>query len=154
MRLRHRLSLAAAIAALIAASAGAASAACTRHVYNKSPYLLAVSQNGGPAAMLRPGASEAVRMDSAGRIELSAYCPDPSGTPGTPAAQAAYDYIADPGICFVKWAFNGLTPYANRIDVGNGTAPFVVNNPQQGDVVLGPFGPACPQASPVLTRKY
>lgn len=152
--MRHRLSLAAATAVLVAASAGAASAACTRHVYNQSPYLLAVSQNGGPATMLRPGASEAVRMDSAGRLELSAFCPDPSGAPATPAAQAAFDYVADPGICFVKWGYNGLTPYANRIDLANGTAPFVVNNPHQGDVVLGPFGPACPSADQALTRKY
>jgi hypothetical protein len=157
MRLSTLMRLGAALAAL-AASAGAASAACTRAVYNNSPYLLTFSQNGGPGMTVRPGGRVPIHLDrGGGRIALAAYCPGPYGAElsGSPVAQETFEYVADPGICFMKWAFNGLTPYANRIDVENGTRPFVVNNPHQGDVILGPFGPACPQAiDQALVRKY
>ncbi len=156
MRPRTMLRLAAALAAL-AASGGAASAACTRAVYNNSPYLLAFSQDGGPGVLVAPGGRRPIRLERAGQIALAAYCPgayaaDPASRP---VAQDSFDYVADPGICFMKFGYNGLTPYANRIDPDNGTRPFVVNNPHQGDVVLGPFGPACPPAAdPPLVRKY
>lgn len=149
--------LAAALVAL-AASGGAASAACTRAVYNNSPYLLAFSQDGGPGVTVRPGGRAPIRLaPGGGRIALAAYCPGYGLEPaGQPIAQEAFDYVADPGVCFMKWAINGLTPYANRIDLENGTRPFVVNNPHQGDVILGPFGPTCPPppASQTLVRKY
>ena len=114
------------------------------------PYVLSVSQNGAPPALLRPGAARTIRLDQAGRLDLAAYCPSPRGPAAaaaagaTPVAQERFDYVADPGICFLKFGIDTLVSYASRVDPDNGTAPFVVNNPHQGDVILGPFGPACP----------
>lgn len=148
MGVRKGAAITAATLAVTVVLAGAASAACSRHVYNRSPYALVVSQNGGPQTLVRPGRSLPVRLDGPGRLDLQAFCADPArqAPGGAPVAQESFSYVSDPGICFVRFGSDLLLPYANRIDPANGTMPFVVNNPRQGDIVLGPFGPACPPA--------
>lgn len=129
-----------------------ASAECLRRITNRSALVLIASQDGGPAATLLPGQSLPVRLVRAGTLSLSAYC----GIPGpdaalTPVTQARFAYEAVLDRCFVRFGTEAFVPQLGRGFFGKQeTAPFTVNNPQQGDVVLGPFAaPACP----VLSRR-
>lgn len=134
------------------AAASDASAECLRRIYNRSAFVLVASQDGGPAATLLPGQSLPMRLARPGTVSLSAYCgvPGPGGAL-TPVTQARFDYQAVLDRCFVRFGTDAFVPQLGRGFFGQqSTAPFTVNNPRQGDVVLGPFtAPSCP----VLSRR-
>ena len=131
-----------------------ASADCLRRIYNRSSYVLVARQDGGPPATLLPGQSLPVRLSRSGQFELSAYCGIP-GAGSSPVTQASFAYEAVLDRCFVQF---GTDFFASQIGRGffggQETAPFTVNNPRQGDVILGPSElPACPVPGAVLSRR-
>lgn len=132
-----------------------ASADCLRRIYNRSTYVLVARQDGGPPATLLPGRSLPVRLSRPGQIDISAYCGRPEAG-GAPITQASFDYEAVLDRCFVRFGSDEF--FASQLGRGffgtQETAPFTVNNPRQGDIVLGPSAlPACPVPGAVLSRR-
>lgn len=139
----------AALAASTVLMAGEASAACVRHVYNRSPMVLVATQDGGPSVIVRPGTSRSIRLSGPGKLDLAGYCSprnlrgDPAAL-GQPVVQETFGYQAVLDRCYVEFGhdfFNrelgrGFLPY-------EGTSPFTLNNPKQGDVVLYADRSAC-----------
>lgn len=127
----------------------AASADCLRRVYNRSAYVLVGTQDGGPAFVVRPGRAASVRLSRPGRFDLTAYCA-PVDRLGSPvagrgeAAQIHLDYEAVLDRCFAKIGDGFFEPELGPGFFGTkDTAPFTVNNPNPGDIVLGPFKAQC-----------
>jgi hypothetical protein len=108
-----------------ACTASLASAECLRQIVNRSAYVLTARR----AAV--PGPDGALR----------------------PITQASFDYEAVIDRCFIRFGGQAFIPQLGRGFIGlQGTAPFTVNNPRQGDVVLGPFATeACPTPA-ILSR--
>jgi hypothetical protein len=151
---RHRAGLAAAVLTLTAglASTGSApaEAGCLRQVVNRSPYVLVASRDGGPPVTVLPGRSVPLRLERPGRLDLAAYCAVPDAG-SRPIAQASFAYEAVIDRCFIRFGNQFARPEFGGGFIGTqGTAPFTVNNPQQGDVILGPFASDCP----ALSRSY
>ena len=144
---RHRACLAAALT-LAATWSATAEAGCLRRVYNRSAYVLVASRDGGPPVTLMPGRSVPLRLERPGTLSLTAYCAVP-GAGSSPVAEARFDYEAVLDRCFIRFGNTFFTPQLGRgFFGGQETAPFTVNNPRQGDLVLGPFAaPACPVLS-------
>lgn len=121
--------------AVIGAAAPPAEAGCTRTILNRTSHLVVVSQDGGPGFSVRPRRSHAVRYRTSGTLEVAVYCRVPSSRAGPPlegpAFQATYATVAMLDRCYVD------------ID-GGGTRPLALNAPRQGDVVVAPYGLACP----------
>jgi hypothetical protein len=124
------------------------SAGCTRQIINRSGYVLAVSQNGGPAFTVRPHTARAVRLSDPGSLDLTAHCPGSrlSGlAPAASVAEASFSYNAVLDRCYFE-----IGPDFFDRELGRGflpradTQPFALNNPRQGDIVLEPFAAACP----------
>ncbi len=134
--------------------ASGASADCLRRVYNRSGLTLVARQDGGPPATLLPGQSLPVRLSRPGQLDLSAYCGIP-GQGGTPVLQRTFDYEAVLDRCFVRFGGDLFVPQLGRGFIGlQETAPFTVNNPRQGDIVLGPaVGASCAVPGVVLDRR-
>ena len=132
-----------------------ASADCLRRIYNRSTYTLVARQDGGPPATLLPGQSLPVRLSRPGQIAVSAYCGLPDAG-GSPVAQASFDYEAVLDRCFIRFGSDEF--FASQLGRGffgtQETAPFTVNNPKQGDIVLGPSAlPVCRVPNAVLSRR-
>jgi hypothetical protein len=136
MRPASRL-LSAAAAALVLLPVGEASAACTRRIVNRSVLTLVASQDGGPPFVLPPGHARAIRLAEPGQIDMMAYC---SGAlAGAPAAEIHLPYEAVQDRCYIEIGTNYIAKTFGRGTFGlQGTGPFAVNAPRQGDVVLGP----------------
>ena len=137
-----------------ASIAAPASADCLRRVYNRSNLVLVARQDGGPPTMLLPGQSVALRLSRPGQIALSAYCSIPRDG-GAPVEQQTFDYEAVLDRCFVRFGGDLFVPQLGRGFIGlQETAPFTVNNPRQGDIILGPAAqPACGVSATVLNRR-
>jgi hypothetical protein len=150
MRGSMRLLLRGALCAASAlAGASGASADCVRHVYNRSPYVLVATQDGGPSFTVRPGTSRAIRLSRPGKLDLAGYCGlpglrgDPAGL-AQPSVQESFDYQAVLDRCYIEFGHDffraelgrGFLPY-------EGTQPFTLNNPRQGDIVLYAGRDAC-----------
>jgi hypothetical protein len=133
-------------------AASDASADCTRRVYNRSNFVLVVRNEAGPPVTLPPGRSVPVRLSRPGQIDVSAYCGIPGGEP---VLHRTFDYEAVLDRCFVRFGDDLFVPQLGRGFFGTQeTAPFTVNNPRQGDIVLGPAAqPACAVPSAVLSRR-
>jgi hypothetical protein len=131
-----------------------ASADCLRRIYNRSSFVLVARQDGGPPATVLPGQALPVRLSRPGQIAISAYCglPDAGAAPVT---QRVFDYEAVLDRCFVRFGGDLFVPQLGRGFIGlQETAPFTVNNPNQGDIVLGPVAaPACAVPPGVLSRR-
>ncbi|MCJ2116643.1 hypothetical protein MKK65_08660 [Methylobacterium sp. J-001] len=132
-----------------------ASADCLRRIYNRSTYVLVARQDGGPPATLLPGQSLPVRLSRPGQIAISAYCGLPGSGAG-PVTQASFDYEAVLDRCFIRFGSDEF--FASQLGRGffgtQETAPFTVNNPKQGDIVLGPSAlPVCRVPNAVLSRR-
>ncbi len=144
--------MAAGLLALVA-HAGAAEAGCTRRIYNRSALTLVGSQDGGPAFVLPPGRSMPIRLTRPGTFDLGVSCAPLGqfgyeGRTGSYAAQAQLSYQAVIDRCYIKVGDQLLRPEFGPGSLGmQSTAPFTVNNPRQGDIVLGPSAGLCaPQA--------
>lgn len=131
-----------------------AAADCLRRVYNRSSLVLVARQDGGPPAVLMPGQSVSLRLSRPGQIDLSAYCGIPQGG-ASPVEQRTFDYEAVLDRCFVRFGGDLFVPQIGRGFIGlQETQPFTVNNPQQGDIILGPSAhPACAVPGAVLNRR-
>jgi len=132
-----------------------ASADCLRRIYNRSTYVLVARQDGGPPATLLPGQSLPVRLSRPGQIAISAYCGLPGSGAG-PVTQASFDYEAVLDRCFIRFGSDEF--FASQLGRGffgtQETAPFTVNNPKQGDIILGPSAlPVCRVPNAVLSRR-
>ncbi|MCJ2051220.1 hypothetical protein [Methylobacterium sp. J-070] len=138
----------------VAAAVPGASADCLRRVYNRSGLVLVARQDGGPPATLLPGQSLPVRLSRPGQLDLSAYCGIP-GEAGSPVLQRTFDYEAVLDRCFIRFGGDLFVPQLGRGFIGlQETAPFTVNNPQQGDIILGPTAQAsCPVQRVILDRR-
>ncbi|RUP13909.1 MAG: hypothetical protein EKK43_14520 [Methylobacterium sp.] len=146
--------LALGIAGTVSGVSGA-SADCLRRVYNRSNLVLVARQDGGPPATLLPGRSLPMRLSRPGQIDITGYCGMPGAGAG-PVVQRTFDYEAVLDRCFVRFGGDLFVPQLGRGFIGlQETAPFTVNNPRQGDIVLGPaVGSACPVPGPaVLSRR-
>ncbi|KAB1073764.1 hypothetical protein [Methylobacterium planeticum] len=143
-----RLIPAAVAVALLATWMGEAAAGCTRRVTNRSAYTLLVSQDGAPVLRVGPGRSAPIRMMRPGRLDLTATCGPGGGTP--PVASISLDYEAVLDRCFIRIGDGLFEPQLGPGFIGvRDVSPFAVNNPNQGDVVLGPVGAS---SCPVLSR--
>ena len=139
-------------AAALAGWAGDASADCLRRVYNRSAYILVVSQDGGPPISLRPGSSASLRLSQPGTLDLGVQCPTFSGAEAT-VARTQFSYQAILDRCYIEFGTQFYVSALGRGFLGmQGTKPFTVNNPRQGDVVLGPFDAACPAPAALSLR--
>jgi hypothetical protein len=128
-----------------------AAAACTRQIINRSAYVLTVSQNGGPVFTIRPRAARSIRMSEPGSIDFAAHCPGSRlsrlapADPAASVAQASFSYNAVLDRCYFEI---GLGFFDNELGRGffprADSQPFALNNPRQGDIVLGPFTAECP----------
>ncbi|MEL6059970.1 MULTISPECIES: hypothetical protein [unclassified Methylobacterium] len=138
----------------LASVASPASADCLRRVYNRSSLVLVARQDGGPPAVLLPGQSVTMRLSRPGQIDLAAYCGIPQAGV-SPVEQRTFDYEAVLDRCFVRFGGDLFVPQLGRGFIGlQETAPFTVNNPQQGDIILGPAAqPACAVPGAVLDRR-
>jgi len=133
----------------------AASADRVRRIYSRSPGSRVA---GGPPAWratLLPGQSLPVRLSRPGQIAISAYCGLPGSGAG-PVTQASFDYEAVLDRCFIRFGSDEF--FASQLGRGffgtQETAPFTVNNPKQGDIVLGPSAlPVCRVPNAVLSRR-
>jgi hypothetical protein len=133
------------------AASSSASADCLRRIYNRSSFVLVARQDDGLPTTILPGRALSVRLSRPGKIDLSAYC----GVPGTggalkPIVEDFFDYEAQIDRCFIKFGGQLFLPQLGRGFIAlQGTAPFTVNNPQQGDIILGPISDA---SCPILRR--
>lgn len=149
--LRRRNTGPAVIAGLLAAGLatllpGEADAACTRRVVNRSPYTLFARQEGGPAFVVPSGRTRAVSLAQPGRMSFEAYCPGTAPGAGSPIVSDSFRYAVDGPECSYQWGL--YTSQFSRAGFVPDPEPFVLNNPKQGDIVLGPTGPACPTLVP------
>ncbi len=134
-----------------ACTASVASAECLRQIINRSAYVLTARRDGGPPVTILPGHAVEVRLSHPGQLDFAAYCgvPGPDGSL-SPITQASFSYEAVIDRCFINFGSPLYVPQLGRGFFGTqGTAPFTVNNPRQGDVILGPFAT---EACPVLSR--
>ena len=131
--MRYTAGLAALVLAL--GTAGGAQAGCTRQVINRTGHDVVFSQDGGPGVTVRPHRAHPLLYRQSGQIDVAVTCR--SRLAGLepmrqePAFQASFDTVAVMDRCYVE--------------VGRGgTQPIALNNPRQGDIVVAPYGLACP----------
>lgn len=119
-----------------------AEAGCLRHVHNRSPYTLVVTQADGSSTTVRPRSTGSVRMDGPGAVDVAAFCSIAGA--GAPILQQSFSYEAVQDRCFYEVGHRFFEQ-----ELGNGflprrsEAPFTLNNPRQGDLVLFAGGEAC-----------
>jgi hypothetical protein len=148
-----QLCAAAAAAALLAGWTAEAAAGCTRRISNRSAYLLVVSQDGGPPFTVRPGTSKPIRLSQPGKLDLAVYCSAYGGQTlldGSQeyVAQSQFTYGAVLDRCYIEFGTQFFVPQLGRGFFGmQGTKPFTLNNPNQGDIILGAFQAECPVIS-------
>lgn len=112
-----------------------AEADCLRHIYNRSPYTLVVTQDEGASFSMRPGTTGSIRLATSGKVDVAGYCSN--AISGAPVVQGSFAYEANLDRCY----FQVGRRFFNR-ELGNGflprssDAPFALNNPKQGDLVL------------------
>lgn len=132
-----------------------AQAGCVRHLVNRSNLTLVASRDGGPAVVIPPHRSQAIRYRHSGHIDLSLTCGHPDES--APVHRASYDTVAEIDRCYVQF---GSRFFENELGRGffgtRNTAPLTLNNPNQGDVIVGPQADAlCPvDARTVLRSRY
>ena len=154
MRVRKKqVCLAVASAVLLAGWVSDAAAGCTRRISNRSAYALVVSQDGGPPFTVRPGTSKTIRLSQPGKLDLAVYCSAYGGRTlldGSQeyVAQSQFTYEAVLDRCYIEFGTQFFVPQLGRGFFGmQGTKPFTLNNPNQGDIILGPFEAECPALS-------
>ncbi|GJE26067.1 hypothetical protein LKMONMHP_0913 [Methylobacterium organophilum] len=126
-------------AGLLLAAATQAEAGCLRRIVNTSNAVALVSRDGGPAVLIPPHRAQTIRYMHPGRIAVALHC-GPIDTP--PVFKASYATMALIDRCYID------------ID-GGGTQPLTLNNPRQGDLIVGPLVEGCPAGSrAVVSARY
>lgn len=144
----------AAALAVTAAGIASAEASCARRIVNKSGYVALVSRDGGPWVAVRPGRSQTINYYQSGRIDVALTC-SPGALPEQAAFRASYDTVAVIDRCYIRFG-DGF--FEEQLGGGffarKDTAPLALNNPRQGDLVVGPQAGGCPAAErgPISAR--
>ena len=135
-------------AATCAAAALPAEAGCVRHIVNRSGAYAVVSRDGGPSVTIPPHRSQAIRYEHPGSVAVALACapPLPGTPPAAPVYQASYAYEAVIDRCYIKFGDGFFERQLGPGFVGTtNTQPLTLNNPNQGDIVVGPAASAqCP----------
>lgn len=150
------LSIAAGIAAALGGliAAGSAEAGCTRQIINRSGYTALVSRDGGPWVAVGPRRSQSIRYRDSGRIDVALTCGRGAG-PEAAAFRASYGTVAVIDRCFIVFGDGFFEPQLGGGFFGRkATGPLALNNPRQGDLVVGPAAGACAAERGVITARY
>jgi len=149
--LRQRMIAMAAL--LLGLAASPADAECIRTLVNRSNLTLVASRDGGPPVEIPPHRSQAIRYRQSGHLDLSLSCGRPAES--APVYRTSYDTVAEIDRCYLQF---GSRFFENELGRGffgtRNTAPLTLNNPRQGDVVVGPQADALCPAGPVLRSRY
>ncbi|BAU93753.1 hypothetical protein MPPM_5148 [Methylorubrum populi] len=142
-KLSTALGLAAALA-VAATGITSADASCARRIVNKSGYIALVSRDGGPWVAVRPGRSQTINYYQSGRIDVALTC-GPGALPEQAAYRASYDTVAIIDRCYIRFGDGFFEDQLGGGFIGRKeTGPLALNNPRQGDLVVGPQAGACP----------
>ena len=140
--------IAAAAAAVSMLGAFQAEAGCIRRIINRSEAYAVVSRDGGPSVTIPPHRSQAIRYEHPGSVAVALTCAPalPGGPPAAPVYQASYAYEAVIDRCYIKFGDGFFERQLGPGFVGTkNTQPLTLNNPNQGDIVVGPAASAqCP----------
>lgn len=152
--LRSALGMAAALVTLTAAGTSSAQAGCTRQIINKSGYTALVSRDGGPWVAVRPHRSQTIRYNQSGRIDVALTC-GPGALPEQAAYRANFDTVAVIDRCYIRFG-DGF--FEDQLGGGffarKDTAPLALNNPRQGDLVVGPQAGGCAVERGAISARY
>ncbi|MGE7152924.1 hypothetical protein ACQKJ1_04190 [Methylorubrum rhodesianum] len=144
-------------AALAVASTGitSADASCARRIVNKSGYIALVSRDGGPWVAVRPGRSQTINYYQSGRIDMALTC-GPGALPEQASFRASYDTVAIIDRCYIRFGDGFFEDQLGGGFLGRKeTGPLALNNPRQGDLVVGPQAGACPATErAALSARY
>ncbi len=144
-------------AALAVASTGitSADASCARRIVNKSGYIALVSRDGGPWVAVRPGRSQTINYYQSGRIDVALTC-GPGALPEQASFRASYDTVAIIDRCYIRFGDGFFEDQLGGGFLGRKEAgPLALNNPRQGDLVVGPQAGACPATErAALSARY
>jgi hypothetical protein len=144
-------------AALAVASTGitSADASCARRIVNKSGYIALVSRDGGPWVAVRPGRSQTINYYQSGRIDVALTC-GPGALPEQASFRASYDTVAIIDRCYIRFGDGFFEDQLGGGFLGRKeTGPLALNNPRQGDLVVGPQAGACPATErAALSARY
>ncbi len=140
--LNTALGIAAALVGSAFAGLSSAQAECTRQIINKSGYVALVSRDGGPWVAVPPNRSQAIQYHQSGRIDVALTC---GAGPEQAAYRASYNTVAVIDRCYIRFG-DGF--FEDQLGGGffarKDTAPLALNNPRQGDLVVGPQAGGCP----------
>ncbi|GJE76350.1 MULTISPECIES: hypothetical protein [Methylorubrum] len=135
-------------------SAHTAEAGCTRQIINRSGYTALVSRDGGPWVAVRPHRSQAIRFHQSGRIDVALTC-GPAAGPENAAFRASYGTVAVIDRCYIQFGDGFFEEQLGGGFIGRkDTAPLALNNPRQGDLVVGPAAGACIAERSAITARY
>jgi hypothetical protein len=144
-------------AALAVASTGitSADASCARRIVNKSGYIALVSRDGGPWVAVRPGRSQTINYYQSGRIDVALTC-GPGALPEQASFRASYDTVAIIDRCYIRFGDGFFEDQLGGGFLGRKeTGPLALNNPRQGDLVVGPQAGGCPATErAALSARY
>lgn len=126
-----------------------AQAGCTRAIINKSGLVAKVSRDGGPWVSVPPHHRQSIRLMQPGSVDVALSCPD-----GTPVWQKSFAYTAIIDRCYFEFD-DGFVPdqFGGGTFGFRNTKPLTLNNPRQGDLIIGPrLEASCPSAAALRAR--
>ena len=137
------------------AATAPAEASCARRIVNKSGYIALVSRDGGPWVAVRPGRSQTINYYQSGRIDVALTC-GPGALPEQASFRASYDTVAIIDRCYIRFGDGFFEDQLGGGFLGRKeTGPLALNNPRQGDLVVGPQAGTCPAAErAALSARY
>lgn len=142
------------LCALTVAGVSGAEAGCTRRIVNKSGHIALVSRDGGPWVAVGPRRSQAIRYEHSGRIDVALTCGRGAGPEGA-SFRASYDTVAVIDRCYIHFG-DGF--FEDKFGPGTfgakDTGPLVLNNPRQGDLIVGPGAGSCAAERGTLRARY
>lgn len=143
------IGLAAAAVVATLAAVPAAQAGCTRSIINKSNLVAKISRDGGPWVSVSPHHRQSIRLMQPGSVEIALSCPD-----GTPVLQKSFAYTAIIDRCYFEFDDGFVPDYFGGGTFGfRDTKPLTLNNPRQGDLIIGPrLEASCPSAAALRAR--
>ncbi len=134
---RTMIGLAASLLAGLAAVP--AEAGCTRSIINRSGLYAQVSRDGGPWVRIPPRAAQAIRLEHPGKLDIALTCGRGGLAPDNTVYRGALTYNAIIDRCYIEIDDGFVPDYFGGGTFGfRDTKPMTVNNPRQGDVIIGP----------------